>query len=199
MSLQIGITGGIGSGKSLVCRIFSALGVPIYSADERAKWLLNYDEKLKKTVEALLGAEAYLPDGSYNRQWVASKVFNNSTLLRELNAIVHPRVGEDTQAWLKQHKKAPYVVKEAAIMVKAGQNNLLDKVVVVHSPVDLRVARVLQRDPQRSETEIRDIIARQVSDEERLAVADYVIYNDDSQLLIPQVWRLHRIFSTKNP
>lgn len=197
MSLQIGITGGIGSGKSLVCRIFSALGIPIYSADDRAKWLLNHDEKLKKTVEALLGSEAYLPDGSYNRQWVASKVFNNSILLRELNAVVHPRVGEDTQAWLKLHSKAPYVVKEAAIMGKARQNNSLDKVIVVHSPVDVRVERVMQRDPQRSETEIRDIIARQVSDEERIKVADYVVYNDDNQLVIPQVWQLHQLFSKK--
>jgi dephospho-CoA kinase len=197
MSLQIGITGGIGSGKSLVCRIFSALGVPVYSADDRAKWLLNHDEKLKKTVEALLGSEAYLPDGSYNRPWVASKVFNNSTLLRELNAIVHPRVGEDTQAWLKHHKKARYVVKEAAIMAKAGQNNSLDKVIVVHSPVEVRVERVLQRDLQRTESEIRDIIARQMSDEERLKIADYVVYNDDSQLLIPQVWHLHQLFSKR--
>ncbi len=197
MSLQIGITGGIGSGKSLVCRIFSALGIPIYSADDRAKWLLNHDEQLKKTVEALLGSEAYLPDGSYNRQWVASKVFNNSILLRELNAVVHPRVGEDTQAWLKLHSKAPYVVKEAAIMGKARQNNSLDKVIVVHSPVDVRVERVMQRDPQRSETEIRDIIARQVSDEERIKVADYVVYNDDNQLVIPQVWQLHQLFSKK--
>jgi dephospho-CoA kinase len=197
MSLQIGITGGIGSGKSLVCRIFSALGIPVYSADDRAKWLLNHDEKLKKTVEALLGSEAYLPDGSYNRPWVASKVFNNSTLLRELNAVVHPRVGEDTHAWLKLHSKAPYVVKEAAIMGKAGHNNSLDKVVVVYSPVDMRVARVLQRDPQRTETEIRDIIARQVSEQERLKIANHVVYNDDSQLVIPQVWQLHQLFSRK--
>ncbi|MFN8343540.1 MAG: dephospho-CoA kinase [Spirosomataceae bacterium] len=195
--LQIGITGGIGSGKSLVCRIFAALGTPVYVADDRAKWLLNHDEKLKKTVEALLGPEAYLPDGSYNRQWVASKVFNNSTLLRELNAMVHPRVGEDTQAWLKQYKKAPYILKEAAIMGKAGQNNSLDKVVVVQSPAEVRVARVLLRDPQRSEAEVRAIIARQVSEEERLKIADFIIYNDDSQLLIPQIERLHLIFSKR--
>ncbi len=195
MSLQIGITGGIGSGKSLVCRIFTALGVPVYNADDRAKWLLNHDEKLKKTVEALLGKEAYWPDGAYNRQWVSHKVFNNPTLLRELNAVVHPRVGEDTQAWLKLHKKVPYVVKEAAIMGKAGENNTLDKVIVVQAPLAMRIQRVLQRDPQRSETEIRDIIARQMSDEERLKMADYVLYNDDCQLLIPQVWALHQLFS----
>jgi dephospho-CoA kinase len=195
MSLQIGITGGIGSGKSMVCRVFAALGVPVYSADERAKWLLNHDEKLKKTVEALLGPDAYLPDGSYHRTWVASKVFNNPSLLRELNAVVHPRVGEDTEAWLKQHQKAPYVIKEAAIMGKAGQNNPLNKVVVIEAPLEIRVKRVLQRDPQRSEAEVRDIISRQISDEERLKIADYVIKNDDSQLIVPQIWALHQAFS----
>jgi len=192
--LQVGITGGIGSGKSLVCQVFLALGVPVYSADEQAKWLLNHDEKLKKSVEALLGIEAYLPNGNYNRVWVASKVFNNPILLRELNALVHPRVGEDTKMWLKQFKNASYVIKEAAIMGKAGQSNSLDKIVVVYTPVEVRVARVLKRDSQRSESEVRDIIARQVAEEERFKIADYVLHNDESQLLIPQIWKLHQEF-----
>lgn len=192
--LQIGVTGGIGSGKSIVCRIFSALGVPVYSADDRAKWLLNHDLSLKSAVAELLGSEAYLPSGSYNRTWVASQVFQNPVLLQKLNAIVHPRVGEDTQVWVEQNRKAPYVIKEAAIMAKAGQNNALAQVIVVHAPADLRVARVLLRDPQRSEKEVRDIIARQISDQERHKIADFVIYNDESQLLIPQVWRLHQLF-----
>ena len=198
MALQIGITGGIGSGKSLVCRVFGALGVPVYSADERAKWLLNHDPKLRKTVEALLGNEAYTAEGSYNRQWVAGRVFQNPELLRELNAVVHPRVGEDTLQWMQTHQNAPYVVKEAAIMSKAGSNNSLDKVVVVQAPVDLRVKRVQQRDPHRSETEIRDIINRQVSEEERLKIADFVIQNDEQQLLLPQIWQLHELFSQQN-
>lgn len=197
MALQIGITGGIGSGKSVVCRIFEALGVPFYSADERAKWLLNHDDKLKKTVEALLGKDAYLADGGYNRRWVAQEVFSKPALLQQLNAVVHPRVGEDTEAWVKKHKKAPYLVKEAAIMARAGQNNSLDKIIVVEAPVELRVARVLQRDSQRSEAEIRDIIARQISDDERLKLADYVVKNDESQLLLPQVWELHQVFRKK--
>jgi dephospho-CoA kinase len=192
--LQIGITGGIGSGKSIVCRIFSALGVPVYSADDRAKWLLNHDLSLKSAVTQLLGSEAYLPNGIYNRAWVASQVFQNPPLLQKLNAIVHPRVGEDTQKWVEQNTNAPYLIKEAAIMAKAGQNNALAQVIVVHAPADLRVARVLQRDPQRSEKEVRDIIARQISDEERHKIADFIINNDESQLLIPQVWKLHLLF-----
>jgi dephospho-CoA kinase len=192
--LQIGITGGIGSGKSIVCRIFSALGVPVYSADDRAKWLLNHDLSLKSAVTQLLGSEAYLPNGIYNRAWVASQVFQNPPLLQKLNAIVHPRVGEDTQEWVEQNTNAPYLIKEAAIMAKAGQNNALAQVIVVHAPAALRVARVLKRDPQRSEKEVRDIIARQISDEERHKIADFVINNDESQLLIPQVWGLHQLF-----
>ncbi|RDB04966.1 dephospho-CoA kinase [Runella aurantiaca] len=192
--LQIGITGGIGSGKSIVCRIFSALGIPVYSADDRAKWLLNHDLTLKNAVTELLGSEAYLPNGSYNRAWVASQVFQNPPLLQKLNAIVHPRVSEDTQKWVEHNTNAPYLIKEAAIMAKAGQNNALAQVIVVYAPADLRVARVLQRDPQRSEKEVRDIIARQISDEERHKIADFIIYNDESQLLIPQVWGLHQLF-----
>ncbi|MEZ4904285.1 MAG: dephospho-CoA kinase [Spirosomataceae bacterium] len=143
----------------------------------------------------MLGSEAYLPNGSYNRLWVASQVFTQPSLLQKLNALVHPRVGEDTELWLKQHKDAPYVVKEAAIMGKAGQNNSLDKIVVVHAPIEIRVARVLKRDTQRSESEVRDIIARQMTEEERFRIAHYVLYNDESQLLVPQVWQLHQDFS----
>lgn len=192
--LQIGVTGGIGSGKSMVCRIFAALGVPVYSADDRAKWLLNHDPQLQRSVIELLGDEAYTANGTYNRAWVAGKVFQNPDLLQQLNGIVHPRVREDTDEWMKQNEAAPYVVKEAAIMAKAGQNNDLNKVIVVDAPADLRVARVVLRDPQRSEKEVRDIIARQISDEERRQIADFIIYNDESRLLIPQVWKLHLLF-----
>jgi len=195
MALQIGITGGIGSGKSIVCRVFAALGAPIYVADDRAKWLLNHDATLKNAVEKLLGEDAYLSDGQYNRNWVASQVFSNPSLLHQLNALVHPRVWEDTADWVKQHQSSPYLIKEAAIMAKAGQNNDLDKVVVVCAPIETRIKRVQQRDPQRTEASIRDIIARQASDDERLKIADYVIDNDESQLLIPQVWALHQAFS----
>ncbi|MFN4147124.1 MAG: dephospho-CoA kinase [Runella sp.] len=192
--LRVGVTGGIGAGKSLVCRVFEALGVPIYTADERAKWLLNHDLALKAAVRQLLGSEAYLPDGQYHRNWVASQVFQNPDLLQQLNALVHPRVKEDTIAWVNQHSLKPYIIKEAAIMDKPNAQNQLDCVVVVHAPVALRVARVRQRDPHRSEKEILDIIARQQPDTDRLAIADYIVYNDETQLLLPQIWLLHQKF-----
>jgi dephospho-CoA kinase len=198
MPLQIGVTGGIGAGKSVVCQIFGALGIPIYSADDRAKWLLNHDTVLKTAVLGLLGSNAYQENGIYNRAWVASQVFHQPALLQQLNALVHPRVRQDTQQWIQTHQNAPYLIKEAAIMAKAEANNGLDKVILVQAPVALRVSRTKQRDPHRTETEIKDITARQMPDDERLKIADFVVYNDETQLLIPQVWQLHQLFLTND-
>ncbi len=200
--LQIGVTGGIGSGKSIVCKVFRTLGIPVYEADERAKWLTEHDPILKADIRRVLGPNAYdLTDGPtsgrYNRSWVASQVFANPELLAALNAVIHPRVFADTVAWVNQHLDKPYVVKEAALMKRAGDptaGNSLDKVIVVQAPVVLRIERIRKRDSQRSEVEIQNIINRQVSDEERLRIADYVIENGESQLVLPQVIRLHEFF-----
>lgn len=193
LPLLIGVTGGIGSGKSMVCRLFECLDIPVYYADSRAKWLTNNDPEIREKVVALLGPEAYDSEGKYNTRFVASSVFKNELLLKELNAIIHPVVLRDTKAWVIQNVGAPYVVKEAAIMAKAGQANAVDVVVVVEAPVGLRVQRILQRD-QRPEQEIRAIIERQVSDESRREIADYVVNNDDASELIPQVLHLHDLF-----
>ncbi|OIN58667.1 dephospho-CoA kinase [Arsenicibacter rosenii] len=189
--LQIGVTGGIGSGKSLVCRIFQAFGVPVYAADDRAKWLTQHDPILKADIIRLLGKEAYDVQGQYNRAFVASHVFHNPDLLRQLNGLIHPRVYADTLNWVQQ-QHYPYVIKEAALMKAAGDHNTLDKVVVVHAPEAVRIERIHRRDPHRSETEIRNIIARQISDEERFRIADFIVYNDEGQLLLPQLATLHR-------
>ena len=194
MPLQIGITGGIGSGKSVVCRIFEALGVAVYDADSRAKWLTNNDIALKNELVKLFGTTVYLPDGTYNRPWVAAQVFNNEALLKQLNTLIHPRVFEDAAAWLGQHQTAKYLVRESALATKATD---LDQLVVVHAPLAMRIARIKQRDPQRSEAEINNIIARQMPDEERLRMADFVIQNDERQLLIEQVLHLHEVFSKR--
>lgn len=199
--LQIGVTGGIGAGKSMVCQIFQALGAPVYAADERAKWLTNHDPVLRASVTDLLGEQAYIrssgPEpGVYNRAWVATQVFTNPALLAQLNAIIHPRVLADTVAWVERHADQPYVIKEAALMRSARDpDNPLDSVIVVTAPTALRIRRIRQRDPHRSETEILNIIDRQISDAERLQLADYVLPNDESQLLLPQVVRLHEAFT----
>ena len=185
----IGITGGIGSGKSIVCKVFATMGIPIYEADSRAKSLMNNDLSLKKSIQNLLGEQSYTPTGEYNRAWVASQVFNNPDLLKQLNAIVHPRVREDAENWIQQHSKSPFLLYEAAIMKAAGEGNHFDKVIVVNAPIDLRIKRVQKRD-NRSEQEIRDIIARQISDEERLKIADFVIENDEKLPLLEQILAL---------
>ncbi|GAB3784208.1 dephospho-CoA kinase [Spirosoma horti] len=192
--LQIGVTGGIGSGKSVVCAVFAALGIPVYAADERAKWLTEHDSILKADIQRVLGPNAYDALGRYNRAWVASQVFSNPALLTALNSVIHPRVLADTAAWVNEQSDKPYVIKEAALMKAAGSGNSLDKVIVVQAPVAVRIERIRKRDPQRSEVEIQQIIDRQISDTERLQLADYVIENDESQLLLPQIIRLHEDF-----
>ncbi|MCE7065705.1 dephospho-CoA kinase [Dyadobacter sp. CY326] len=195
LPLQVGITGGIGSGKSVVCQLFSCLGIPVYNADNRAKWLTNNDLTVRERVIALLGNNAYTDTGSYNTAYVSSIVFKDENLLKALNAIIHPVVMQDTADWVRNNHQSPYVLKEAAIMNKAGDHNSLDYVVVVEAPVALRVKRILQRD-QRSEEQIRAIIERQVSDEERRKLADFIVLNDEKSALIPQVMKLHEIFKS---
>ncbi|WP_338872451.1 dephospho-CoA kinase [Spirosoma sp. SC4-14] len=197
--LQIGVTGGIGSGKSVVCQIFRTLGIPVYIADDRAKWLTEHDPILKADILRLMGSNAYDALGHYNRRWIASQIFNDPVLLQQLNQVIHPRVLSDTQAWIREHTDKPYLIKEAAIMNAAGHGNTLDKVIVVQAPLQLRIERIQKRDPHRSEEEIRNIIHQQISDDERLLLADYVINNDEHQLLIPQVLAIHDEFLRQQP
>jgi len=192
--MNVGITGGIGSGKSIVCRLFSCLDIPVYDADTRAKWLTNHDSAIREAVIALLGAESYTASGEYNRAFVSSLVFQNADLLKELNGIIHPAVMKDTEVWMEKNSAFPYLIKEAAIMNKAGEHNNLDYVVVVQAPVALRLSRIKGRDKNRSEEEIRAIIKRQISDEERGQIADFTINNDGNAALIPQVLQLHKLF-----
>lgn len=192
--LRIGVTGGIGSGKSLVCRVFTSLGIPVYLADDRAKWLTEHDPILRADITRVLGSMAYDTLGRYNRSWVASQVFSNPALLQQLNAVIHPRVRADTADWVAQQTHAPYVIKEAALMKGASPESGIDQVVVVESPLTVRTQRVLKRDAHRTLDDIQRIIDNQISDEQRRQLADHVLFNDDSQLLLPQIWHLHQQF-----
>ena len=194
MSLQIGITGGIGSGKSLICRIFNALGIPSYDADSRAKRLMTTDGILVDAIKKEFGTLSYHPDGVLNREFISRVVFNDAKKLSALNKLVHPRVAYDYQEWIKLQAEQPYVIREAALLFESGSAALQDKVIVVHAPEALRIKRVLKRDPQRNEQGIRKIIASQMSEREKLERADFIIYNDDKQLVIPQVIKLHQQF-----
>ncbi len=196
--MQIGITGGIGSGKSLVCRIFNCLGVSVYDADSRAKSVMTTDGILVMQIKKEFGGLSYHADGSLNRNYLAKTVFNNPERLEVLNKLVHPRVGEDYQSWLEEHKDEHYVLKEAALLYESGSYKLLDKIIVVHAPETMRIARVKQRDPHRSEQDIKTIIHNQWNDEVKLKQADFVVLNDETKLVIPQVLVLHQLFSSDN-
>jgi dephospho-CoA kinase len=193
--MLIGITGGIGSGKSLVCQIFTSLGIPVYDADSRAKSLMTTDGILISAIKKEFGALSYHPDGTLNRQYLASVAFQDPQRLQVLNGLVHPRVGADFAQWLNDHQEHPYIIKEAALLFESGSYQSLDKIIVVHAPEQLRLSRVLQRDPHRSTEQVQEIIRNQMRDEEKVRRADFVIVNDETQLVIPQVLALHQQFS----
>lgn len=185
----IGITGGIGAGKSLVCKIFGVLGIPVFNADDSAKTIVETNADLKEKITELLGNEAYT-QGKYNRKYIASKVFNDSELLKNLNNIIHPKVRESAADWFFSQKNATYFLYEAALMNEAGNNNSLKKVIVVNSPIQTRIERIKKRDG-RSEEEILAIINKQKSDDDRSKIADFVIENDEKTSLIEQVLNIH--------
>ncbi len=191
--LKIGITGGIGSGKTTVCKIFESLGIPVYYADDRAKWLMANQADLKSKISELFGEEAYDESGQLNRGHIAKIAFSNPEILKELNAIVHPAVGEDGIAWMKEQeqKNVPYALKEAALIFESGSYKQLDKVITVYAPEYLRIERVMKRDNSTREA-IKSRIDKQMPEEKKIALSDYVIYNNGKQSLIQQVIKIHQ-------
>ena len=193
----VGVTGGIGSGKSLVTKIFQCLKVPVYDSDSRAKILMTTDGILVEQIKKEFGKLAYHGE-SVNREFLAKEVFSNEEKLKKLNALVHPRVGEDFFCWVRDHDGYPYLIKEAALMLEAGSHKNVDVLVVVSSPEELRIQRVLQRDRHRSREDVERIISNQMPEKEKMAKANHIIVNDEKQMLIPQVLELHqRFISTK--
>lgn len=193
--LQIGITGGIGSGKSLICRIFSCLGISAYDADSRAKEVMTTDGILISLIQKEFGRLSYHEDGTLNREHLSEAVFNNPERLKVLNELVHPRVGEDYKQWLSEHHSDAYVIKEAALLFETGSHKSLDKIIVVSAPEHIRIKRVLVRDAQRSKQQVEEIMKNQLGDEEKMKRADYIIINDESRMVVPQVLQLHKVFS----
>lgn len=188
--LKIGITGGIGSGKTTICRIFETLGIPVYYSDIRAKVLMVENPSLIANIKNVFGEEAYLEDGSLNRAYIGQIAFNDKAKLAELNGIVHPAVFEDGNEWAEMQKDVPYTLKEAALIFEGGGQQFLDKVITVFAPKEVRIRRVIERDKtERSAVEAR--INKQMPDEEKVRLADFVIYNDGKQSLIQQVLKIH--------
>jgi dephospho-CoA kinase len=190
--LRIGLTGGIGSGKTTVAHIFEALGIPVYNADDAAKRLMAQDEELKKKIENSFGKESY-SGNKLNRKYLAEKVFNDAEKLSLLNSLVHPATIKDAEKWMKL-QNAPYLIKEAALIFESGAQKNLDFVIGVKAPLALRMQRTMQRD-KISADKVKARIDRQLDEEMKLRLCDYVIVNDEQQLLIPQVLALHEKFS----
>jgi len=186
---QAGITGGIGSGKTLVCSVLETLGVPVYYADREARRLMISHPVLKESIEGLLGKKAYR-EGGLDRRYVSRRVFGNRDLLEQLNSLVHPAVREDYRSWVDGWSEVPYVVEEAAILFESGANRNLDITVLVYAPSELRIRRVMQRDGV-SKEEVQRRMLHQMDEEEKRMLADEVIVNDDREMVLPQIIALH--------
>lgn len=195
--LQVGVTGGIGAGKSLVCRLLALMGAPVYDADQRARHLMSHHPPLRRQVQEAFGARAYDAAGALDRAYLAERVFADSAQVARLNALVHPCVAADYATWVAAHPHATYVVKEAALLYESGAYAALDQVVVVWAPAALRTQRVVRRDPARSPEQIRAIMDRQWPDEEKMRRAAHVVRNDDRTLVVPQVVALHAAFQER--
>lgn len=187
--LKVGITGGIGSGKTTVCRMFEVLGVPVYYADDRAKQLMHTDESIRKKLIELFGNEVFI-EKSLNRKLIADLAFKDPTLLTKLNAIVHPAVFNDAQEWFASHEDKRYTLYEAAILFETGSYIFLDKTITVFAPLEDRIVRTMKRDNS-SREEVMERVSKQMSDEEKMKKSDYIIYNDSTQPLIEQVLTIH--------
>lgn len=188
--LKVGITGGIGSGKTTVCQIFATLGIPIYYADVRAKELMISDADLIQQIKKLFGENAYL-NGELNRKYIAEKAFHDKNLLQQLNTIVHPAVFQNTLNWFQTHHNKAYTLYEAAIMFESGSYKLMDKMISVFAPLEDRISRTMKRD-HISREEVLERVNKQMPEEEKMKRADFVIYNDHSQPLIQQVLTIHQ-------
>ena len=189
--LRIGITGGIGSGKTTVAKIFETLGIPVYNADDASKRLMNENAAIKEILIQHFGIETYKND-QLNRPYLSTVVFNNPEKLLQLNAIIHPATIKDAADWMQQ-QTSKYVIKEAALIFESGSHEYLDKVITVFAPKSLRIHRAMQRDNV-SKEEIEKRMNQQIDENIKMRLSDYVIINDEQQLLIPQVMKLHEIF-----
>jgi len=187
--MVVGLTGGIGSGKTTVAKLFESLNVPIYIADIEAKHLMNNSKEIKSKLVSLFGEAAYLND-ELNKPFIADKIFNNKTYLDQMNAIVHPEVGAHFKRWLKQ-QQTPYVIKEVAIIFEHQQQSQYDLIISVIANKDLRLQRVLKRDHSTSE-KVLAIMKNQMSDVDKAKLSDFVILNNDKSTLDNQVQKIHK-------
>ena len=187
--LKVGITGGIGSGKTTVCEVFKTLGIPVYDADTQAKLLMNTDAELKASLQNYFGSDIY-HDGILVRHKLAEIIFNDRTALEKVNSWVHPAVTRDFERWCTG-QTSPYVLHEAAIIFESDMTCLFEKIIMVTAPDNVRIERVCTRDHVDPET-VRKRMIHQWPEKKKIDLADYIVYNDNLHLITPQVMAIHR-------
>jgi dephospho-CoA kinase len=188
MTLRLGVTGGIGSGKTTVCKVFGVLGVPVFMADDVARELMNNNISVLEKLNAITGKDLF-PDGYLNRKALAQMIFNDHTLLEKVNAIVHPLVFSEFEKWSSEQNK-PYVIMEAAILFESHADKIVDRVVSITAPIEERIARVMGRS-ELSRSQVLERVNNQLEDEERNQRSYYVINNSDNDLIIPEILKIH--------
>jgi len=190
--LLVGITGGIGAGKTTIANVFATLGVPVYDADSKARYLMEHDPLLISKIQSIFGPKAY-KKGILNRSWIARQSFGNQSLLNQLNEAVHPQVAKDFSQWIHL-QNYPYLMKEAALLFEAGSFKSLDITILVKAPKELRIRRTLSRDAHRNEEEVARIMDQQWDDNRKEKLADVVIDNDETKAILYTLLDLHKKF-----
>ncbi|MEJ2903004.1 dephospho-CoA kinase [Pedobacter panaciterrae] len=197
--LKVGITGGIGSGKTTICKIFETLGVSVFYADTIAKEIMVNDAILIQGVKDTFGKESYLPGDILNNKHIAGIVFNDAGELAKLNALVHPAVFRAFDNWVNQlPEKVPYILKEAALLFESGSYRMCDKNILVTAPLELKLDRVMKRDRVTAD-QVKARMDKQFTDEKKIQMADYLINNNETDSLINQVMGLHQLFLNTKP
>lgn len=186
--MKLGVTGGIGSGKTTVCRVFNVLGIPVFSADPAANKIIDTNADIIRGINSLAGKDLY-PDGSLDRSLLASMIFNDKSFLGKINSLVHPVVFDKFKRWAKE-QNAPYVIMEAAILFESGASKLVDKVVTIIAPMEERMERVIKRN-KLSRDQVMDRINNQMDDESKTKLSDYVIHNSENDMIIPAILKIH--------
>lgn len=192
----VGITGGIGSGKSTICKVFEHLGIPVFNADERGKFLLQDSKEVRERVKSMFGDAAYDAKGILDPKYLANIVFKDQEKLKQLNEIIHPAVRKDFLAWKENLKAVPYLIKEAAILIESGSNIDCNTIIVVSADEELRISRVVERDKVKVE-QVKSRVEQQLNEKEREGYADYIIDNNGKNLLLPQILKIHEDLISK--
>lgn len=187
--IRLGVTGGIGSGKSSVCKVFNVLGIPVFYSDPEAKAIMNNDLSVRSKINAIAGKDLYL-SGNLDREELSTMIFNDEELLGRVNALIHPLVFQNFILWADM-QTAPYVIMEAAILFESGASELVDKVLTVVAPLDQRIDRLVKGN-QLTREQVMDRIRNQMDDDVKVKNSDYIIYNSEDDMIIPSVLRIHR-------